>query len=509
MLEEVLYINIGRKNGLYTFENDNFCNEIPEMIKVNTPFYNEENSFEELLDVILEEPEEKVVFSCSADNYLLVKQLAQCLSEEYEKKIIIVSDVIENEIHYVNDGRTYYLINNFDTLQKLQELKTIINANVWNFLEKFNNNTPADGYYLSMKNGYDAFMTGVYPESLTNTLAKHVKTDNFSHIDDLSSILDLNGALLIDSDCELENDDNYNHVHSCYKDKVNFDKYDLNLKRDICSFTEFDKLINKNALNQDTVYYLKIENEEDLVVFGKELQKFKKDGKISTLETHLVDECRWTNECSLKRLVRYEINRNKIRPCLTSEVEISSLDVDDYDKLIAANKLSDTTRIERKCISCDMNSFCSKCACLARDIKEDLFCEFIHKNYFVKEYLIKKRIVQFLGRYSNVFAGCKEITVSSSARGLEYPVVKEKIQKENFIYILKKDDAYYYFNIQHGNLVKIEKKYVFLLEAWALGEEGEDIISNMALCYNLSENIARKAVEEGYIHLINGGLINE
>jgi len=48
MLTEILFVNIGYKNGLFILKNDDVCSEIPEEIMLNTPFYNRENSFEEL-----------------------------------------------------------------------------------------------------------------------------------------------------------------------------------------------------------------------------------------------------------------------------------------------------------------------------------------------------------------------------------------------------------------------------------------------------------------------------
>ena len=63
MVEEILFINIGYKDGLYVFENGDIDLDIPNEIMVNTPFYNQENSFEELVDTLLLEPEQHIVFT--------------------------------------------------------------------------------------------------------------------------------------------------------------------------------------------------------------------------------------------------------------------------------------------------------------------------------------------------------------------------------------------------------------------------------------------------------------
>ena len=145
MSKELLFINIGYENGLYTFKNDDVCSEIPESIMVNTPFYNQENSFEELVDTISMEPEDDIVFAYHYYNQKLVKRLAVVLAEEYGKKI-----------YFVNPEELDF--------QRLTEMPVL--------------NCPEEetqGYFAAMRNGYDAFVTGIYPDNLSNTLAKHYR----------------------------------------------------------------------------------------------------------------------------------------------------------------------------------------------------------------------------------------------------------------------------------------------------------------------------------------------
>ena len=84
MVEEILFINIGYKDGLYVFENGDIDLDIPNEIMVNTPFYNQANSFEELVDTLLLEPEEHIVFTYNYNNQRLVRKLACTLLKEYE-----------------------------------------------------------------------------------------------------------------------------------------------------------------------------------------------------------------------------------------------------------------------------------------------------------------------------------------------------------------------------------------------------------------------------------------
>lgn len=510
MVDEILYVNIGYENGLYTFDNDDICKEIPESIAVNTPFFNEENSLEELMDVIVDEPEDDVVLRCDTNNYPLVKRIAHELAEQYEKRVFIIGKEIKNIGTYRDKDIEIHLLNDYGQLMSGEDdrelsIDEIDNMEFDKKEERFN-----AGYYLAMKNGYDAFMTGIYPENISNTLAKHIKADNEGVFEDISQYLDINGALILDKATENNVKDKISHTHVADVDKIRFDNSEYSFKRCICSYEQFNKWKNESRLNSEIAYYLKLETKEDLKAFESELNTFEAEGYISTVETHLVDECRWTNDCSLKRMTRYEVLGDKVKPCITSDHILTDITTDGYEKVMEANKLCDQTKIKRNCVACEVSQVCSKCACLSEKIGKEVFCDFMHKYPEVKEYLVKKRIVNFLGKHSTIFNQASEIGVSSSVCGMEYPVKKTagKLQTRQ-IYIFKKEDEYYYLGVQKGNLLRLDRKYVFLLEAWAVGEGRQDVVENMAERYNMTEAQAQKMVEEGYMQLEKGGMLNE
>ena len=59
-IDEILYVNINYKSGLYSFDNPKSFVDIPEEIMVNSPFYYSENSFEELVETIGEEDDQYI-----------------------------------------------------------------------------------------------------------------------------------------------------------------------------------------------------------------------------------------------------------------------------------------------------------------------------------------------------------------------------------------------------------------------------------------------------------------
>lgn len=511
MIKEVLFVNIGYENGLYTFKNNDICSEIPEGIMVNTPFYNQENSLEELVDTISMEPEEDVVFTYSYDNQKLVKRLAHILADEYGKVVYLVNAKLGNALCYTGGDYTIYVLENYEDLEKVDEIDFEVLTRIPELSKE--EETEADhGYYMAMRNGYDAFITGIYPENLSNTLAKHVQLETDTVIEDVSLHLDMNGAFLINADEDIHIDiqdlNCFNHLHTVKDREVQFDDTTTSFKNIVCSYSQFTHWKERGAIYPDYEYYLKIENEQDLDRFAEDLDLFQSSARVDTISKRLADECRWTNQCSLKRLTRYRVANEVVKPCITSEKTLLDMQAEPTRKLLEANKLCDRTMIQRKCVDCSMKAVCSKCACLPENISQEKFCEFMHKYPFVGEYLLKKRVVNFLGRFSKIFEGDSHLEVTSSAHSFEYTATEGGKAGSRNVYIFRKGQDYYTLHMQKGNLMKIEAKYVFLLEAWALEEEMETVIKKAAQKYNLDISMAERIVREGYQQLKKGGMIS-
>ena len=511
MIKKVLFINIGYENGLYTFKNDDVCSEIPDGIMVNTPFFNQENSLEELIDIISMEPEDDIVLAYHYGNQKLVKRLACVLAKDYGKIVYLVNPEFGNALCYTGGDYTIYMLENYQNLEKVDD----IDFNVLTEIPELNQEKNEDanyGYYMAMRNGYDAFITGIYPDNLSNTLAKHVQLEKDIVIEDASRYLDMNGAFFVNggenSHIVIQDLNCINHMHIVKEREVQFDGTSASFKNIVCSYSQFVRWKERGVIYPNYEYYLKIENEQDLDRFAEELELFQTYARVDTISKRLADECRWTNQCSLKRLTRYRVANDFIKPCITSEKILFDLQEESTMKLLEANKLCDRTMIQRKCVDCSMKAVCSKCACLPENISQEKFCEFVHKYPFVSEYLLKKRIVNFLGKFSKIFEGDSYLEVSSNVHCFEYPNEKRDIVGKKNVFIFRKGKDYYSLHMQKGTLMKLESKYVFLLEAWALEEATEKIVEQVAEKYNLDISQAEMVVNEGYQYLRKGGMIS-
>lgn len=258
MVEEILFINIGYKDGLYVFENGDIDLDIPNEIMVNTPFYNQANSFEELVDTLLLEPEEHIVFTYNYNNQRLVRKLACTLLKEYEKTVYLINSNLCNAVCNVESQNSLYLLKNYEDLHNVDQLSLQVITEI----PELNLHSLPDienSYYVTMRNGYDAFVTGIYPQNVSNTLAKHIQLEKHVTIKDTSEYLDINGAFLVNmedvKDIDIQDKNNFNHLHIIKEEKVQFDETKVSLKNFICSYSQVEDIKRKGKCLLDYEYY--------------------------------------------------------------------------------------------------------------------------------------------------------------------------------------------------------------------------------------------------------------
>lgn len=504
----VLYVKIEYENGLYVLKNDLICSEIPNNININTPFFLNENSFEEIIDTILEEEEEYIIFLYTSKNQTLVQKLGEKLLDITNRTIIFIGEQLKDNYQYIYDNKKIYLLCKFDYLENMEKINFIecnMIPKIYDPLDDENSNR----YYITMKNGCDAFFTGIYPENLSNTLSKHIYINSEMNIRNIEEKMDINGAIFVDEGKErLDLCEPINHIHTIKKDRIQFDNFQDEYRVIICNYTEFFEWREKGNIDNNTTYFLKIENESDLECLKEELEEFRKNASIHMIQTRLIDECRWSNHCSLKRLVRYSIYKNKIVPCLTSSQHLLGIEEDIEEQHIEANRLYDRTIIDRKCSKCHMKFKCSKCACLPQNINQELYCKMMMEYPFILEYLEKKRVLNMLKSASKFLENVDDLKISSSVHCLEYPASEEKNIAEHPIYIFCINKEYFYLHILKGIIIKIERKYVFLLEAWMLNIKEEEICRKMEIKYNFDPLDVKHLVKEGYENLRRWGMIS-
>ena len=90
-------------------------------------------------------------------------------------------------------------------------------------------------------------------------------------------------------DIDIQDKNNFNHLHIIKEEKVQFDETKVSLKNFICSYSQVEDIKRKGKCLLDYEYYLKIENKNDLEKFSVDLDFYKQTGKVDTISKRLVD----------------------------------------------------------------------------------------------------------------------------------------------------------------------------------------------------------------------------
>lgn len=503
MITSLLHVNVEYENGLYAVNDKetDVLREIPEEIEILTPFFNEENNLEEVEDTILMENVDDVLITWEKGALSLVLKLARDLAGMYGQNVYIPMEMISNDqVLFEGDGKIILVKDAAYIESALEVGEEISELSVPEEYETSENPVSGCRYFVTMKNGYDAFVSGVYPQQLSNTYAKHILLDDIEA--DVSGYVDLNSAVFTEE--EILGGNEYWHHHLISKEGVRFDNSDSVLKREVLTYHEFDEKKKEGQLTHDHEYILKLESSDDYKAFEKDLSIFEESGYTDTYERRLMDECRFSNECSLKRMLRFSVKNEEIRPCITSEESIGQIG-DDYDEIItSASRRFDRTMIDRKCMSCSEHDRCSGCAMLPKGLAADEYCGLMHRHKLIREYIHKQHVASFLTEFSRMFHEDEVIRFSIPGKRFFYP--GDEAEKQE-LFLCEKDGKYYYLNLQTGSLVKVESKFVFLIEAWAAGIDVDKQILNLSLVFGYGPEQSQELVVMGNRKLKNGGMI--
>ena len=491
-IDEILYVNINYKSGLYSFDNPKSFVDIPEEIMVNSPFYYSENSFEELVETIGEEDDQYIYMPHHPGNLKLIKSLALVLMNEYQKTVFIQDDNAEPK-GFLQEEAGIIVVNNGEQLRLLEEIEE---ADVESVLEELcEAKVEIDyDYKIAMRNGFAAFMTGNYPAGIDNTMAKHVLL-NDKCPEDINQYVDMNGAVICPNENKV-NSETIQHVHTIYEDCLMIDSDNIDLKHRICSYNSFVDLKKNNQLKEDITYYLKIENHEDLEAFSKDIDEYIKTGLVDIYDKKIVDSCRWTSNCGLKKLLRFRIENEEIYPCLTSNVSIGSVDMEPEQRIVEANRLYDK--------SLSQSGEKANCACLPEAITKEEYVSFMEKYPMVADYIFQNQLTSYIRKNGKTCKDVSSVRFSTGDRRLVYP--KSKASKKS-INVFNIDGNFYYFDLKTGKLLKLESKYVFLMEAHANGETESAIVEEMANYLSVENIVAQEIVNQGMKTLKAGGMI--
>ena len=504
MITSLLHINIEYENGLYAV-NDKEVSELEaiyDAIEITAPFFNEENTLEEIEDAILMEEVDDIIITWSSGALSLVLALGRNLADLYGKNVYVPMELLnESKVISAGEGKVIFVkdISLIGTaLENASHENEIVIPEVYIEWEK---KVKGSRYYLTMKNGYDAFASGVYPQHVANTFAKHVLLDNEKT--NVSAYMDLNSAIFSEKEICANNIDHI-HRHQITKESVNFDGSQCVLKREVISYGEYAKKRKQGHLSHDHEYILKLEVPEDYQAFEDDLRVFEEKGITDTYDRRFLDECRWSNECSLKRMLRFVEKDGEIRPCITSEEALGKIGDDPDDVIIAASKRCDIAMVDRKCTSCPDQARCSGCAMLPANLSVNEYCDFIHRHKYIKEFIHRQHVAAFLAGFGKIFHDAETVRFSIPGNRFFYPGDAGETQE---IFLCEKDGDYYCFNTQTAALVRIEEKFVFLLEAWAAGADIERQILNISLIFGFNASMAQETVIMGNMMLKNGRMI--
>lgn len=504
MIKSLLHINIEYENGLYAVNDKEVeaLEAIPDDIEITTPFFNEENTVDELEDAILMEEGDDLIITWSSGALSLVLALGRNLAGMYGKHVYVPMTLLdEDKVVSEGEGKVIF-VKDLSMIGAALEKASYKNeiAIPGEYIEG-EEKVKGSRYYLTMKNGYDAFVSGVYPRHLSNTFAKHVFLNNEET--DISAYMDLNSAIFSEKEI-CTNKNSHIHRHLITKESVNFDSSGSALKREVISYGEYAKKRKQGHLSHDHEYILKLEVPEDYQAFEDDLRTFEEKGITDTYDRRLLDECRWSNECSLKRILRFVEKDGEIRPCITSPEALGRVGDDPDEVKIAAGKKCDIAMVDRKCTSCPDQERCSGCAMLPGNMSVNEYCGFIHRHKLIKEYIHRQHVAAFLSGYSKLFHDEETVRFSIPGNRFFYP---GEAEEKHEIFLCEMGGDYYCLNPQTAALVRIEEKFVFLLEAWAAGADIDRQILNISLIFGFNASIAQETVIMGNMMLKNGRMI--
>jgi hypothetical protein len=293
-------------------------------------------------------------------------------------------------------------------------------------------------YRQTLINGFNAFMTGLYPSDNLGTHTKHIGVKGVKltaqHYNQLKDYLGINSAVIIDFG---EEDHRNNKTGNWYTEDRKFiksenteydeylteavknDFYLSHLNRrittqdggfmlqmddlaDVYEFSEINYADLNDTVNIRKQTFVKIESREDLNVFLTNLDYFKENGMFKNnyeIAIMIKEGCRWLvgNSCLLNKLPRFSIDGEKnIIPCGGCSKSVGNLSQPFFNTARKTHVVSEQERVKRNCAGCEIREECSKCALIQDFLTGAEYCEIRKSRPFMLWYFMMVNVVKVL-----------------------------------------------------------------------------------------------------------------
>lgn len=447
-----------------------------EVISFEFVLFNNCNSFDDYVEMIVSKKADYLVFEFTSVNYKFINKLVEDKRIIEKKAVkIYLSELIDYAIKITNTGVI--------GIKKLEDLKEVIFRNnfwetdnfIWEKIKRKYDSVEkpqSDLYVQRMNNGFNLMFTGKYPNDFCVSRAQHILVENQKILDeiDIDNLMDVNSAVFVETkDSEklkAKYKDSYIHFHTINENEISFDFSKEKEFINIIGYKEFSELLP--GIDKK-VNRIEMKTYEDFFAFKNKVLQFKINGTIDNPFFILRNECRWSNRCTLSYGKRFKIdNLGEINPCFDGKDTLCHINWDSYKKNVEISKRIQLCNIKRNCRGCVSKDFCTKCSLLPEWLEEKEYCDFMKANCCISEFFNCKNLLMLLVQYSKIFQNINyaDVIFSHSMKAFALPekYFRGRVDdSNNYLFMFQGD--FYCFNPLNNKMLKVQKGSVLIIEA--------------------------------------------
>ena len=174
---------------------------------------------------------------------------------------------------------------------------------------------------------------------------------------------------------------------------------------------------------------------------------------------YLLDECRWTGQCTLQYQRRGKgITDKTVEVCQTDH--IYDFTQDPYWQFEKWKQVKEQAETKRNCKHCAVQAWCSKCSGLQDDHVTE-FCDFMQNHMEILDYIRIKNVILAME-----LDGVEELSFAHYNHALVLPEhVKGKKPLTHWVLLARSKEDYFAIRLQDRRKEKISQEQAFVLEA--------------------------------------------